>query len=532
MSLENPERPKQPEQLQLGIMEEEPSENGRFKRFVSRCGHVAVRGSAVMAGGLIGLIAGSQTELDDGPAKISAEIAPSLDMEGGTTVDAGPLGGVFLPTHRGPFQNRVNIESFNGKEIIGYLNDPDAKPDLMAEADKYQGSVDDMIRRSLAGLVIGSSVMALGGAYLESRRHGDKKYSSSVKTWAPYVLAPALSIGAAGAMAYTTSNEEAVEDVQMYGFINEVPQVRDQLEIAIKDFDTYNKQLVNTVYYLGRINQSLSNLRTVSDGEQHFLAAGDIHCMPGSYEAIDAAVENPAYDMRFVLLTGDFVDNGTALENNCFNDIDRIDLPIIAVKGNHDSEQTMEALENKGVIVLDGEVTRINGTKILGVGDPRKTIGENLSLMQRSEVKQAQNIILEAHAKEVYELAEEHQPDIILAAHPASLEYVKDLVPITVAGDTHQATREFHDESFYGNPGSLGGSGARSFSNKTQAVDRKMMIVGAQEDKVSSVTDINHGGIDETRAKICQGGTCTEATYCEVSQIGQALDCKDERSQE
>lgn len=117
-------------------------------------------------------------------------------------------------------------------------------------------------------------------------------------------------------------------------------------------------------------------------------AVGDIHCTKRSQGILQSLFEEAAELADVLVLTGDLTDYGTVEEAEIlareFKNA-AVDLPVVAVLGNHDHESGQQAaissiLCNSGIRVLDGESVEIEGVGFAGVkgfagGFGRYTLG-------------------------------------------------------------------------------------------------------------------------------------------------------------
>src|SRR5699024_9560534 len=106
-----------------------------------------------------------------------------------------------------------------------------------------------------------------------------------------------------------------------------------------------------------------------------FLVVSDIHCNVGMSRIIGRVAKARHADA--VLAAGDSTMTGTSREKCCVDSMNRAitkGVTTVWVKGNHDSAKTVGQAKKDGVKVLDGDPESVDGIRILGDGDPRRTI--------------------------------------------------------------------------------------------------------------------------------------------------------------
>ncbi len=79
--------------------------------------------------------------------------------------------------------------------------------------------------------------------------------------------------------------------------------------------------------------------------------------------------------VSLLAISGDLTTNGTAAEGDCIGNEAAIagDAPVAAVTGNHESEVSVRQMKSAGMHVLTGSTEDLDGTTVLGAGDPNRT---------------------------------------------------------------------------------------------------------------------------------------------------------------
>lgn len=112
---------------------------------------------------------------------------------------------------------------------------------------------------------------------------------------------------------------------------------------------------------------------TVEKTVVRLAAVGDIHCNKMGHGTLAPMFSQIAEQADVLLLCGDLTDYGLPIEAEILvEELSGIDIPAIAVFGNHDYESSQETevrqiLSDAGVMVLDGEACEIAGIGFAGV---------------------------------------------------------------------------------------------------------------------------------------------------------------------
>lgn len=140
--------------------------------------------------------------------------------------------------------------------------------------------------------------------------------------------------------------------------------------------------------------------------------ASDLHCQTGMSRIVGDVARWADADLY--IDGGDITMTGTDAENICVDSLARAlpqDLPVVFVKGNHDSAQTAEHAAGFGWTVLDGDPVDVAGLTFLGEPDPRRTVFGAGEELERGET-QAE------FAARVAEEACAAEPDVLLVHDP------------------------------------------------------------------------------------------------------------------
>lgn len=111
-------------------------------------------------------------------------------------------------------------------------------------------------------------------------------------------------------------------------------------------------------------------------------AIGDVHCWEGAEDHIRPIFEKVGSEADILLLAGDLTTTGTAREAEVLCNVLRdVNIPIVAVLGNHDCEDNQEeeitrVLKCRNISVLDGDAVVLNiGGKTVGIAGAKGFCG-------------------------------------------------------------------------------------------------------------------------------------------------------------
>lgn len=120
----------------------------------------------------------------------------------------------------------------------------------------------------------------------------------------------------------------------------------------------------------------------------------DLHCNVGMAPLVTTLVKRSGASL--VLDAGDTTMNGTAVEQYCVSTFAKAvpkGVDLVVSPGNHDSADTSAKYAKAGAHVLHGEVTTVDGLRILGDRDPNETrAGQGTSAGQRTEAEEGADL--------------------------------------------------------------------------------------------------------------------------------------------
>lgn len=400
----------------------------------------------------------------------------SLDGSGAIEISLGPLGGIVMPAGdylplglglRAEVQeipSAVGVATPNsvdslGKDVTAYATFFSA-PENQIDAVR-QALIGDVVVRLAIGTALLTALWYLGRLVVGTARRRELRvmvrshpYSAGALICAFVLIAgvgyvvvprPSPAEGPGDAVFEGTPLEGARITGRLSGVVDSASQL---VTSFIDDNDAfYDEANANLRTALGlppagtsavtpEPTASPDGAATPTPEEEltTFLTVSDMHCNVGMSRLVKQVLIEE--DVDALIDAGDLTMTGTQAEDYCVTDLANAvpeDLPHLFVKGNHDSQETVAAQRAEGVTVLDGDVTEVGGVRILGDGDPRRTVFGGGSEVEEGETT-------EGFAPAVAERACEEQPDVLLVHDPRSAgpALEEGCAPLSISGHWHR----------------------------------------------------------------------------------------------
>jgi predicted MPP superfamily phosphohydrolase len=441
-------------------------------------------------GAALGLtLAGSVTR-SVGPVHAKFGVSPSASMQGGTSINIPPLGSLQLDTNRGPVQLNVTVTDIDTKAAQRLINDP-------SQIKGIEKRVTRDVNTALAELVVRAVLAALIGAavltFVVTRR-----WKAAVASVVVIILAGM----ATGAAAYLTRNAQALAEPKYTGLLSRAPAMVGNVQDIVEKFGKYSAELAHLVTNVSKLYAATSTLPQFepTDDTIRVLHVSDIHDNPEAWDVI--AIISSQFDVDFIIDTGDLTDHGTAAENSIANGIGGLGKPYVFIKGNHDSEVTLDAVRAQpNATVLSYSATTIDGLRIYGAPDPRFTPDEQTADSAQDEKAIGQ---VGEQLKGWIEEAMPPKVDIALVHDPAEGKALDGVVPLVLAGHLHK--REV-DQLKQGTvilvEGSTGGAGLRALDHDTPTpLEASVLYFSRTTKQLQAYDDITLGGLGLTSVNV------------------------------
>jgi predicted phosphodiesterase len=233
-------------------------------------------------------------------------------------------------------------------------------------------------------------------------------------------------------------------------------------QTAINRIDDFRAELSNVLGGAVRVYTSLEASPSTAAQEIRVLHISDIHLSPlGMTFASEVA---RAFNVAFVVDTGDITSFGTPAENLILSAIPAFGRPYVYVRGNHDSIALQEAVARvPGAVVLDDRTKKIGGLTVYGLGDPIFTPNK---LTLRTD-EQLAGIVRSAGERVLAGVRRTAEPPDVVAVHDDRMaEAAAGFVSLVVSGHFHKQSARVVDGTLFLRDGSTGGAGANVFTEQ------------------------------------------------------------------
>ena len=449
-------------------------------------------GAVTLLGAWLGLLAvGSLgTTSPVGPVDTHMSLKPSL--EGGTAIDVAPLGALQLRSHQGPMRLDVDIQRLDQERASALVDHPERLEGLDDEivSDVRSGAGSVLLRSGLA-VAVGACALGLV-VYRRPRR--------ALAAGGLALLLFAVSSGT----AYATWKPESVLEPRYSGLLASAPSVVGNARSIATEFDVYQRELARLVTNVTKLYDTASTLPAYSPDPSttRVLHISDVHLNPAAWHIVGSLVEQ--YDIDVIVDTGDTMDHGTPPENGFLAPIKELGAPYVWVRGNHDSKSTQDAVRKLGrhVHVLDeGATVDVAGLRLAGWGDPQFTPDRSVDAAGEDvEIADGRRLATALRARR----AAGDPVDIALGHNPELAKQTDGLVPLALAGHTHQRSNEVLPEGTrLMVEGTTGGGGLRAVEgDEPQKVQASVLYLDSGTHRLQAWDEVTLGGLGLSKAEV------------------------------
>lgn len=379
-----------------------------------------------IAGVIIGTMLFAHAGLNVGPFRAEMSISPSI--KGGTEVDIPPLGSLHLDSHDGPIHLKVDLGSLDQTRTEALIDDPAAISSAGANA------VDD-VRNGVMRL----GVRTLGIAVLSSLLLAAVIFRNVRRVAAAGSTALVVTAGSLG-LAAGTLRPGSISEPRYEGLLVNAPAVVGDARRIADNYGRYADQLQQIVSNVSRLYTTVSTLPVYepAGNTTRILHVSDLHLNPAAWGLIRTVVQT--FDVDAVVDTGDLVDWGSGPETGYAGSISSIPVPYVFVRGNHDSSAIQAAVDREdNAIVLDNNVTTVDGLTIAGIGDPEFTPDKSETPPPAENDGQPVTSPLTGAGQRLADtINRSSKPvDIALVHDPAMAQPLSGVTPLVLAGHLH-----------------------------------------------------------------------------------------------
>ncbi|OEU90048.1 metallophosphoesterase family protein [Streptomyces abyssalis] len=450
--------------------------------------------ATTLAGAWLGLLIVGSIDAPVGPMDTKMALRPALT--GGTKINVSPLGALELRSHTAPLRLDVDVDQLDQERASALVDHPERLEGLESEiTSDVKAGTGDLALRSAVAVVVGAGALGLA-VYRRPRRAA---------------LAGGLALAllaASGATACATWNPKSVLEPKFSGLLAGAPSVVGNARSIVTEFDIYQRELARLVTNVTKLYEATSTLPAYQPDPSttRVLHVSDIHLNPAAWQIIKSLVEQ--YEIDAIIDTGDTMDHGTSAENGFLEPVTDLGAPYVWVRGNHDSDKTQKAFEEMGeeegsnVHVLDdGVPLNVAGLRLAGWGDPQFTPDRSVKPEgDPRERRDGRRLALALRAQK----AAGTPVDIAVAHNPVLAKETDGLVPLALAGHTHQRSNELLPrDTRLMIEGSTGGGGLRAVEKEEpQKVSASVLYLDRDDGGLQAWDEITLGGLGLTTAEV------------------------------
>lgn len=366
-------------------VEDEPSLRGRLGRLV---GKLALAGTAGATFFGVGAMAFVPAHTQIGPHEADAYL--TTDSIG--SLDTGFLGSLNKPLQLGGFGVRVDVhgvqnEGEDSEELVSQQN-TEEYIQLLSDPERDQAQVrNDLINHfakgtapagALLGMgIFGSFYIAMGAG---SRRHRAEQLRNGPAKWVAIgMFATAVAgVGISGAQQINQAEQRTGNlGVAFDGTeLQDVYAVGSELRYIVRTYGTYlaeGEKFEQTVDTNLQAAQETSPLLAPTAETKTVMFEAGMKC--NNVVAKNTGTIYGAAKPNLLISAGDMAGTGTPLDSQCIETLAfRIKGKKLVTPGNHDSDQTIQAMDKNGFEILDSNIVEIDGLRVLGAINPRVSI--------------------------------------------------------------------------------------------------------------------------------------------------------------
>jgi predicted phosphodiesterase len=398
-----------------------------------------------VVGAWLGMLVAGTTTLTTGP--FSVELAGGFG-HGLTDIALPPLGTLTADTHRAPLRLTATLQDVDVPKLTEVIRT--STPDeVVAEVER------DTTRAILPFALRLVAVALLGGLAV-----GVLVFRTGWRRVGVATLAAILAVSGSELLAWTTFRPAAFLSPRFSGTLALAPDLIGPVETATDRINQFRGELRRVIDGAVRVFARIQSSPLVDGDEIRVLHVSDIHLSPLGLEFARELAE--AFDVHFVIDTGDLTSFGTEAEDLIVSYVPQFRRPYVFVRGNHDSITLQAAMRRVGnAVVLDGATAAIEGLTVYGLGDPAFTPNPETA---PDDDEQAQLFALagERIASDLDRLSE--PPDILAVHNDRIAGRAVGRVPLVIAGHDHVQSARQSAGTLLIRVGTTGGAGATVFT--------------------------------------------------------------------
>ncbi|MEV4293040.1 metallophosphoesterase [Nonomuraea bangladeshensis] len=443
----------------------------------SRAARVAGVLVVAAVGAWLGIFLSGSVRAEVGPVETAMSLRPA--WHGETVVDASPLGTLTFRTHDAPLRLRITLENIDQERAKAFIEDPRL-------AERLPQVIEEDLLDGVRALAVRSLLCAGAGALAASLLIFRRPRVALTG-----LLAASVALAGTGVLAVVTFRPNSLVEPRYSGLVAAAPSLVGSAESIVTRFESYRSQLTKLVTNVSKLYDTVSTLPLYDADPKSIrvLHVSDIHINPIAWNVIRSLKDQFKVDL--IVDTGDISDHGTKAENKFVDEVGRLGVPYVYVRGNHDSMTTQKAVERqKNAIVLDDQARKVAGLTIYGLGDPRFTPDKSVSVDSDPD---ALKQFGRAHLGKV------GKADLIAVHDPVIGEGFSGAAPMILAGHTHERrTTMLPTGTRMLTQGSTGGAGLRALEHaQPTPVQASVLYFDKETRRLRAWDDVTLGGLGE-----------------------------------
>ncbi|MFO7251623.1 MAG: metallophosphoesterase [Actinomycetes bacterium] len=466
-------------------------------RAVRRAAAILAVVAVALCGAWLGITLGSGVRTEVGPADIGMRLSPSFHGE--TVLDVRPLGTLGFDTHDAPLRLDMTVDGVRPEKAQELLENP-------RWADRLPQRIEEDLQEGLWRLGAQAAAFAVLGAALAGL-----VVFRSLRRAAWSALSGLLAVALAAGLSAATFNPKAVSEPRYTGLLTGVPSLVGEAEAIVTRFSEYRGQLAKLVTNVSRLYQAGRNLPVFEPDPDmiRVLHVSDIHLNVAAWNVIKSLTEQ--FQIDLIIDTGDVSDHGTKAENKLLDEIGRLGVPYVFVRGNHDSKTTERAVaKHKNAIVLDGTAATVAGLRIYGIGDPRFTPDKSAKPIPDEKLAEigrehATRVVPPEWPRSTSTSAPDRIPADVVAVHDHTMgRPFAGRVHLILSGHVHdRRTEMLPGGTRLMIQGSTGGAGLRGLEHEEPTpIMASVLYFDKKSHRLQAWDDITLGGLGEQSVQI------------------------------
>lgn len=399
-----------------------------------------------------------------GPARVGSGARIGT---GTTNVIIPPLGTISADTHGSLLDLDLVIGEVDPEPLTEAVSSPGTRARLVGqiEDDLRSAAIATALRLLLGGVVIGAIVAEL----ITGR---------GIRVLAAGATGGGLAIAVMLGLTLATFNVKAFEEPRFTGALQRAPQVFAAVDQSLSALDDLRSRFESLAARLSELLSLVAEpVLAPQEDSVAILHVSDIHSNPIGVEITRTLAER--FGVSAVLDTGDLTSFGAPMEARIGTLIARIGVPYLYVPGNHDSAANRAQIGRvDNVRLLDGDLVTVEGVRIVGIADPTFTATNEVSTKEANEEKLQD-------AGEVADLVASIDPGVLAVHDGRQASESLGLVPLILAGHTHERSYLQEGGSTVMVVGSTGATGLGSFLVETDLKYEAEIIYFRDGDAIS-----------------------------------------------